>query len=434
MSRRFALPSWSQRPAAQDTVLAALTAVACVLPDAPGAIVKSTNVGLHTGWWTDRQGQFWWLVTVLAGCAIALRRRWPLPMLALSGLSVVVTVAVALPMLYTDVSVLVLLYTVAVRHERGVSLAALTALIVLAAAWCMYGVVFSGPAPSRPDASAIASTVPGTQRQSVIAVRGGDGLWGTGWTSLLLIGSGLLAAWALGAGARNRQAYLDQSRARAQDLERDRHCQAELAVAAERARISRELHDVVAHGFSVIVLQAQGGAAALAARPGDTESALEAIVRTGRESLTELRRVLAGMGVDDAWHPRHGVAHLSSLLDQVRRAGTPVELRIAGQRAPLPSTVDLAAYRIVQEALTNTMKHASEGATAEVTLQYRPAALDVDVADTGRGPWRADGGGGNGLRGMAERVRLLGGTLTTGPVPDGGFRVHAVLPTQDDPR
>jgi signal transduction histidine kinase len=433
MPLRFALPRWSQQPAAQDTALAALTAVACVLPDAPGAIVKSINVGLHVGW-IDRQGQSWWLATVLAGCAIALRRRWPLPMLALSGLSVAVTVAVALPVLYTDVSVLVLLYTVAVRYERGVSLAALAALIVLAAVWCLYGVVFSGPAPSRFDASAVASTVPATQRQRVMAVRGGDGLWGPGWTSLLLIGSGLLAAWAIGAAARNRRAYLDQFRARAQDLERDRHRQAELAVATERARISRELHDVVAHGFSVIVVQAQGGAAALEARPGDTQSALEAIVRTGRESLTELRRVLAGMGVDDAWHPRPGLAHLSTLLDQVRRTGTPVELRITGQEEPLPSTVDLAAYRIVQEALTNTIKHASEGATAEVTLEYQPAGLDVDVADTGRGPWRPGDGGGNGLRGMAERVRLLGGALTTGPVPDGGFRVHAMLPTQDGPR
>jgi signal transduction histidine kinase len=300
--------------------------------------------------------------------------------------------------------------------------------------WCLHSVVFSGPAPPMPDASAIASTAPDRQPHSVMAVRGGKGVWIPGWTSLFLIGSGLLAAWAIGAGARNRRAYMDQFRARAQDLERDRHRQAELAVAAERARISRELHDVVAHGLSVIVLQAQGGAAALEVRPRDTQTALEAIVRTGRESLTELRRVLAVVGVDDAWHPRPGLAHLSILLDQVRLAGTPVELRITGAPAPLPSTVDFTAYRIVQEALTNTMKHGGKGTTAEVTLEYLSTVLDIDVADTGRSPRRPGDGGGNGLRGMAERVRLLGGALATGPVPDGGFRVHAVLPIEDGHR
>jgi signal transduction histidine kinase len=423
-------PHWSQRPAAQDTVLAAAVAVACLLLSAPGAIIKSAVVGLRSDWWADLQGPFWWLAAVLAGCAIALRRRWPLLMLALSVLAVAVTVGTAVPVLYTDVSVLILLYTVAVRHERGVSLAALAALSVLAAVWCLYSVVSSGPAPSRPDASAIASALPGSQRHSV-AVRGGEGVWIPAATRLFLIGSGLLAAWAIGAGARNRRAYLDQLRARAQDLERDRHRQAELTVAAERARISRELHDVVAHGLSVIVVQAQGGAAALPVRPGDTQTALEAIVRTGRESLTELRRVLAGVGVDDAWYPRPGLAQLYDLLDQVRCAGTPVGLRITGIPAPLPSTVDLAAYRIVQEALTNTMKHGGKGATAEVTLAYLPTLLDIDVTDTGCGPRRPDDGDGNGLRGMAERVRLLGGNLATGPAPDGGFRVHAALPTKD---
>ncbi len=253
-------------------MLAALIAAACVSLDAPGAIVKSTILGLDGGWWADRQGQFWWLATVLAGCSIAVRRRWPLPMLALSVLAVTVAVGVALPVLYPGVSVFILLYTVAVQHERGVSLAALAALALLGAIWCLHSVAFSSP-PSGPDASAIPSPLPGTQRHSVMAVRGAEGVWAPGWTSLFLIGSGLLAAWAIGAGARNRRAYLDQFRARAQDLERDRH-QAELAVAAERARISRELHDVLAHGLSVIVLQAQGGAAALEVRPGDTQTAL----------------------------------------------------------------------------------------------------------------------------------------------------------------
>jgi signal transduction histidine kinase len=179
-----------------------------------------------------------------------------------------------------------------------------------------------------------------------------------------------------------------------------------------------------------MVIQAQGGAAALDQRPDDTRSALAAIVTTGRDSLADMRRVLAAVGeVDDAWHPQPGLGQLPALLTQVRTAGTPVRLHVEGEVVALPSTVDLSAYRIVQEALTNTMKHAGPGAAAVVALTHREAEIIIEVSDDGRGMAAATGGG-NGLRGMHERVRLLGGRLAAGPGPQGGFVVRAALPVQ----
>jgi signal transduction histidine kinase len=194
------------------------------------------------------------------------------------------------------------------------------------------------------------------------------------------------------------------------------------------------MHDVVAHGLSLIVIQAQGADAALDNRPADTRSALRAIVRTGRDSLADMRRVLAALGeVEDAWHPQPGLAQLPGLLEQVRTAGTEVRLRVAGTPAALPSAVDLSAYRIVQEALTNVMKHAGTGASADVVLEYSDAEIAVEVGDDGRIPNGHAGpgvGGGNGLRGMDRRVQLLGGRLSAEPEAGGGFRVRATLPIE----
>jgi signal transduction histidine kinase len=180
-----------------------------------------------------------------------------------------------------------------------------------------------------------------------------------------------------------------------------------------------------------MVIQAQGGAAALDNRPDDTRAALDAIVRTGRDSLADMRRVLFTVGeVDDAWHPQPGLAGLPALLSQVREAGTPVRLRIDGAPAPLPSTVDLSAFRIVQEALTNTMNHASAGASAEVVVTYAGSVVSIDVSDDGTGVGHDDGRG-NGLRGMRERVKLLGGRFDAGPGPRGGFIVRVALPIEE---
>lgn len=180
-----------------------------------------------------------------------------------------------------------------------------------------------------------------------------------------------------------------------------------------------------------MVVQAQGGAAALDNRPADTRSALEAIVKTGRDSLADMRRVLGTVGqMDDPWRPPPGLPGLPALLDQVRETGIPVSLRIEGRPATLPSTVDLSAYRIVQEALTNTMKHAGTGATAEVVVTYTSTSLCVEIADDGSAVTGGDGPG-HGLRGMRERVTLLGGRFEAGPRPSGGFAVRAILPLRD---
>jgi signal transduction histidine kinase len=252
--------------------------------------------------------------------------------------------------------------------------------------------------------------------------------WAIAWNDLPGLTLMLIAAWAIGSGTRSRRAYLVTLRARAVDLEREQGQRAVLAVAAERGRISRELHDVVAHGLSVMVIQAQGGAAALDNRPADTRAALEAIVKTGRDSLADMRRVLGTVGeVDDAWHPQPGLPRLPALLSQVREAGTPVRLRIEGAPLQLPSAVDLTAYRIVQEALTNTMNHASAGASAQVVVTYAESAVHIEVSDDGIGAGHDDGCG-NGLRGMRERVKLLGGRLDAGPGPQGGFFVRVTLP------
>ncbi|WP_460492498.1 sensor histidine kinase [Dactylosporangium cerinum] len=185
------------------------------------------------------------------------------------------------------------------------------------------------------------------------------------------------------------------------------------------------MHDVVAHGLAVIVMQAQGGAAAFAKRPADTLAALDTIVATGRASLADMRHVLSSLDqVTDA-APVPGLADLPRLVDQVRQAGTPVELRVDGAARAVPTGVGVSAYRIIQEALTNTMKHAGPGARARVSVTYGVTEVVLEAVDDGR-PVAA--GTGNGLRGMRERVALLGGSVTAGPGPDGGYVVRARIP------
>jgi signal transduction histidine kinase len=195
----------------------------------------------------------------------------------------------------------------------------------------------------------------------------------------------------------------------------------------------------VAHGLSVMVVQAQGAAAAQDRHPERTAAALQHIIGTGRASLAEMRRLLGIARRDPAEDPQlaplPGVGALPALVDQIRAAGTPVRLDVEGEPVPLPAGVDLSAYRIVQEALTNTLKHAGAGARASVRLTFTADRLEVEVSDDGAGadaaPSTVDGG--NGLRGIAERVGMLGGQLAVGPGAEGGFRVRALLPIEPDP-
>jgi signal transduction histidine kinase len=230
---------------------------------------------------------------------------------------------------------------------------------------------------------------------------------------------------------RGRQLRADALAARAELLEREHELRAHEAVAEERARIARELHDLVAHNVSVMVVQAGAERHALGAEQASTREALASIEQAGRQALVEARRLLGMLRRKDdgeELEPQPSVEHIDVLVEQIERAGLPVKLEVDGERAALPAGVDLCAYRIVQEGLTNALKHAGP-AHAEVVLRYAPRALDVEVRDDGRGATLANGdGAGHGLIGMRERVALYGGSLQTGPRAGGGFEIRAHLP------
>jgi signal transduction histidine kinase len=201
------------------------------------------------------------------------------------------------------------------------------------------------------------------------------------------------------------------------------------AIVEERARIARELHDVVAHSISVMLLQARGGRRVLEAEPADAREAFATIERTGHQALEEMRRLLGMLRATDeqlALAPQPSLKELDRLVDRVRAAGLPVQVAVEGEPRELPPGVDLSAYRIVQEALTNALKHAGP-ARARVLLRYRADELELEIADDG--PGRRDGSGsGQGLIGMRERVSVYGGELEAGRRPEGGYALHARLP------
>jgi signal transduction histidine kinase len=244
------------------------------------------------------------------------------------------------------------------------------------------------------------------------------------------------AAWMLGDNLGTRRAYLGELEAKAVRLEREREEEARRAVAHEQARIARELHDVISHNVSVMVVQAAAGADVFDAEPARARSALTSIEATGRDALSELRRLLGVIRTDDdadgPLEPQPGLERLAGLLEQVRAAGLPVDLTVEGSRKPLPPGLDLAAYRIVQEALTNTLKHAG-ASQANVALRYGIGELSVEVLDDGRGTIvNGATGGGHGLVGMRERVALYGGHVRAGPRAGGGFAVSARFPLRDE--
>jgi signal transduction histidine kinase len=206
------------------------------------------------------------------------------------------------------------------------------------------------------------------------------------------------------------------------------------AVAAERARVAREVHDVLAHNLSVMVVQASGARHTLASNPQAASRAAELIEHTGREALAELRHVFGPVrrGEVESLDGLPGLGQVEALVDRARRAGLPVKLDVEGDRVDLGPGADIAAYRLVQEGLTNAYKHAG-AADTEVRIRYRPDGVAIEIVDAGNGPAPADAdveGGGHGLVGMRERMRLFGGELEAGPVPGGGFRVSARLPRE----
>jgi signal transduction histidine kinase len=337
------------------------------------------------------------------------RRVWPLAILAITLGATMAHAAFAPQAVSATLGFLVALFTVGEREDRRTSGLAAVACAVAAAA------VISSREPMPAALSAL------------------------GQTELAI-----LVTWVLGTWARDRRRQLETAEDRAGRLEREREERDRRAVAEERERIARELHDVVTHHVSVIVIQAGAAERALDRRPADARTAIEAIDSTARQALSDMRRMLGILGRpaggerdgaangearDDELAPMPGLDRLGELIDKVIAAGVPVELSVSGERRPLDPGIELSAYRIIQEALTNVLKHAP-GARAWVAVRYGRAALDIAVEDDGGGGSTATAatlGGGHGMIGMRERVAVFGGEFDAGPA-GRGYRVAARLP------
>ena len=339
---------------------------------------------------------------------LIVRRRWPIPVLVVTLAATALHASLVQGQVVNEsLGALVALFTVAERYPRRVAIVA-----ALAVAATFLGVIV-GKAGTQ---VAVAGTI-----QTMLSV---------------------VIVLALGDWARTRRQYAAaiEENARLQEAEREERSRR--AVEDERERIARELHDIVTHHVSVIVIQAGAGLTALDRRPERVRPALEAIDRTSREALTDMRRMLGMLGDapgtsgtgDDARAPIPRLERLGELIEEVRIAGLPVELSVDGAPRPLDTGVELAAYRIVQEALTNALKHA-RGARARVRLGYAPLALEIEVTNqggTGEHDLGDSGRGGRGLIGMRERVALYGGRFDAARTPTG-FRVFARLPVDPEP-
>jgi signal transduction histidine kinase len=334
---------------------------------------------------------------------LAARRRFPGTVLGISVASGLAIGALGLPPFFLGPAILVAVYSVAAYGDRWVALAGLAAAEL--------GLAAVQLTPGKFDAPVV-------------------------WVQFALI---IGAAWLLGYFVGDRHVYAARLEERTAELEQAREELARRAVAEERLRLARELHDVVAHSMSVIAVQSGVGAHVAESRPEEVGKALSAIEATSRATLEELRRLLGVLRQDSepqaSLAPVPGLADLEGLLGEVAKAGLAVRLQVEGTPSPLPAGVDLSAYRIVQEALTNVVKHAGP-AQAQVTIGYRDRDVTVEVTDDGRGAAAPTGDGrggtGHGLVGMRERVAAFGGDLETGPRPGGGFRVAARLPLAAD--
>ena len=331
------------------------------------------------------------LLAALASLPLALRRRCPLLALWLVAAGAVPSLVVNPDLVFIAcIALCVAIYNAAAygRHRRWtlVSLPVVAALLV---------VLFQNAAlPSLPNA----------------------------WVGVLV----LLPVGVAGAGIRARRQRDERDR-RLQQLERGQTLRA--AVGQERAQIARELHDVVTHHVSMMVIQAGAARTVLAAAPDDAREAIQAVETSGRTALLELRGVLGALtaGAQPELAPLPGLGAVPELVARMRATGMPVDYRIVGEPRPLPQGVELTAYRIVQEALTNTLKHAA-GASASVTVEYAPDHLDIEITDDGSAGDVNASGAGHGLTGLRERISIHGGSLHAGRRLVGGYRVHATLP------
>jgi signal transduction histidine kinase len=337
---------------------------------------------------------------VVAGGVLVLRRRSPLAVLATTLAATGAIVALGEDP--SGLSVLIALYTTAAVCELRVSLAALALTAAIGAA-----------------VSAVAAEAPGRQTSATS---------GAFIVVLLAVGT-----WGLGAYAQTQRRYRRELQERAASAERERDQLARIAVHEERASIARELHDIVAHSVSVMLVGVRGARDVLRTAPDAAEDTLARVERSGEQSLDELRRILALLREPDQAgesQPQPSLGELKGLVASYRDAGLPVRLEVIGEPTPLPSGVELSVYRIVQEALTNTLKH-SNPTNVTVTLAFRDR-LEVEVVDDGTTLTLEAATTGQGIIGMRERVALLGGELETGQREGGGFRVAAQLPVGGD--
>lgn len=315
-----------------------------------------------------------------------------------------------------------------------------TVLVVILLVGGIYKVTLDGPGQPLPYAGLIAAYTVALQCParvraavggiSVAAIIASVGLEAGSARELSFTLFCACAAYALGRLQFTRQAYTAAVEDRAAQLERANRIEAEQAVARERGRIAREMHDILSHAVSIMIVQAEAGPVAVRRAPERAEAAFEAISETGRDAMVQLRAMLGVLREDGPAprEPQPGVAALPVLLDRIRLGGPEVVYEETGESRPLAPAVDTAVYRVVQEALTNTVKHAA-ARRVTVCLGYAPEVLTITVTDDGRGP-KGGAGGGHGLVGIRERAAAHGGTARTGPGPDGrGFRVAVDLVT-----
>jgi signal transduction histidine kinase len=366
--------------AARHVVLLDLLAAAAL---AGATIIPEMSKGGTSAWWLLPGGACF--------TALAWRRRRPVPAAAVIAVLALALVAGGALAGAACAAMWVAVYSVAAREPRSRALAAAAALEVL-------GVV------------AVVTLAPA----SVIAA------------GVVLTTGTAAAAVGLGIGQQTRRAYLAALEERATRLEHEWEQQARLASATERTRIAREVHDIVTHSLSVMVTLADAAAATSASSPDRAGQAMRQVAATGRQAIGEMRRTVMALRTDadeDNRYPLPALADLDDLLAEVRVAGLPVRLTVQGQARSLPQGIQLAAYRIVQEALTNVRKHAIGATGASVTLRYDAGGIDVEIGDDGH--TSGGGGTGHGITGMRERAVAYGGSIAAGPRPGGGWLVRA---------